>query len=415
MQADPPADGDRAPLHAALLRRVAADLDRISARVAADVAGQRESVAAVLPEVRASVGQLVDALARGAEPSTEVLARLRDEGADAARGGVSVERVIDRYLSAGWVLWDAATAMAGEPGELAALGAALLRTGDLAAAAIAEGHGSADREIAGRQGAVRGELLGDLLDLVPADAEGAARLGRRGIAAGFDPDVAHAVVVASPVGLPIEAGTIETGLGRLDRIDRRSAGSVLVGTRHERLVAVAAVGPPAARVIDALRDPLAAGWTAVRAEAGPGVSTIGPAYVDAVSALAVAARLGRTGQLVEAADVLVERAIGADERLLATLVEHELGPLLRAGRGSTDLLVTLDAWLDAGLNAQAAARALDLAPRTVAYRLDRISRLLGRRLDGPTVRRLGVALTGRRLLVGSAATVAPVTAPGRGG
>jgi purine catabolism regulator len=108
--------------------------------------------------------------------------------------------------------------------------------------------------------------------------------------------------------------------------------------------------------------------------------------------------------LVEAADLLVERTIGADERLLAGLVDHELGPLLHAGHGSADLIATLDAWLDAGLNAQATARHLELAPRTVAYRLERIAGLLGRPLDGPTVRRLGVALVGRRLL---AATAAP--------
>jgi PucR-like helix-turn-helix protein len=400
MQSDrsTPPPGRPPARYADLLRRAIADLDRIGDRVAADVAGPGEAVADVLPEVRAAIDRLVDALDRGPEPSAEVLAGLREEGAAAARAGLSVERVIDRYLSAGWVMWDAAADRAAGREEIAALGAALLRTGDLAAAAIAEGFGSADREIAGRQAVARDELLDDLLAAVPGDAESVARLTRRAAAVGFDPDVAHTVVVVAGAAGSLDSGSIETRLARPARSGRSAAGPTLVGARNERLVVVAAVGPQTARALETLARAIGDRSYGARSTAAPGVARVGPAYLAASSALSTMIRLDRPGVIVDAADVLVERVLGTDDELLAALVEHELGPLVRAGRGSHDLLRTLDAWLDAGLNAQATARALDVAPRTVAYRLERISHVLGTPLDGPTVRRLGVALTGRRLL-----------------
>ena len=62
-----------------------------------------------------------------------------------------------------------------------------------------------------------------------------------------------------------------------------------------------------------------------------------------------------------------------------------------------DLLETLEVYLDSGQNMREAGRRLHLAPRTVAYRLDRIARLLGHPLDGAAYRRLSVAAFAHRM------------------
>jgi purine catabolism regulator len=85
---------------------------------------------------------------------------------------------------------------------------------------------------------------------------------------------------------------------------------------------------------------------------------------------------------------------------LPEFVETELGPLLEreAGR-QTHLLQTLRAYLESGGHKAGAARALHLERRSLYYRLERIERLLGKRLDEPATRlRLEVALQGLDLL-----------------
>ena len=61
------------------------------------------------------------------------------------------------------------------------------------------------------------------------------------------------------------------------------------------------------------------------------------------------------------------------------------------GRMGRELIETLEVYFESGQNMREAGRRLHLAPRTVAYRLERIARLIGRPLDGPTLRRLSVA------------------------
>ncbi|MFC6929377.1 PucR family transcriptional regulator [Actinomadura yumaensis] len=85
---------------------------------------------------------------------------------------------------------------------------------------------------------------------------------------------------------------------------------------------------------------------------------------------------------------------------LAGYVEDELGPLLRHDAGSSNrLLPTLRAYLDCDGNKSRAAEALYVQRRTLYYRLDRLSALLGVSLDEPEVRqRLLLAVRGLDLL-----------------
>lgn len=85
---------------------------------------------------------------------------------------------------------------------------------------------------------------------------------------------------------------------------------------------------------------------------------------------------------------------------LATFVEGELGGLLDYDEHhSSELVRTLDAFLQANGNKQETGRLLHLRRRSVYYRLGRIEKTLGYSLDLPDRRaRLYIALRGRELL-----------------
>ena len=380
-----------------LLATAAADAGAIVRTVARDVAGPDEALPAVEAEVRPAFERLLALLDDGPEPTAGALVALRAEGGQAARAGVSVERVIDRYLTSGWVLWAAATPLATEPTALAALGSALLRTADLAAAAIAEGHGRVERELAGRAGAARGELLDELLDPPPGDAAIAHGM-RRAVLLGLASDASYRVVVALPRNQDEEpdAERVAAALARPSR--GRPVVVPLVGVRHRRLVLVLPDGHSDAAVAVALNAGHTDEWYAATSGFVAGLPAVAGAHALAVSALRALVLLDRPGRLVTVDDLLLERALLADEQLLAAAVEHELGAIETAPRGGPALVDTLRVWLDAGQNSHATARALGVAPRTITYRLERIEQLLDRPLDGDQVLRLGTAILGRRLL-----------------
>jgi DNA-binding PucR family transcriptional regulator len=77
--------------------------------------------------------------------------------------------------------------------------------------------------------------------------------------------------------------------------------------------------------------------------------------------------------------------------------QRELGPLLADQRMGEELIETLEVYLGSKQNIRETARRLHLAPRTVAYRLERIETLLGVRLDGEITMRLGAALIALRV------------------
>ena len=389
--------GQRAPGYRVLLATAAADAGAIVRTVARDVAGPDEALPAVEAEVRPAFERLLALLDDGPEPTAGALVALRAEGGQAARAGVSVERVIDRYLTSGWVLWAAATPLATEPTALAALGSALLRTADLAAAAIAEGHGRVERELAGRAGAARGELLDELLDPPPGDAAIAHGM-RRAVLLGLASDASYRVVVALPRNQDEEpdAERVAAALARPSR--GRPVVVPLVGVRHRRLVLVLPDGHSDAAVAVALNAGHTDEWYAATSGFVAGLPAVAGAHALAVSALRALVLLDRPGRLVTVDDLLLERALLADEQLLAAAVEHELGAIETAPRGGPALVDTLRVWLDAGQNSHATARALGVAPRTITYRLERIEQLLDRPLDGDQVLRLGTAILGRRLL-----------------
>jgi hypothetical protein len=379
----------------------------LALEIARDVARGADPGADDVRAASVALDWLVESLRTGAVPGVRALRTLRDQAAAEARAVRPMQPVLDRALSAGWVLWGWVAGRHELTADgLRALGDALLRTGDAAAAAIADGHAAAEREIATRSASALRELLDELLDLGDGDEPGRARLARRAGEVGIPVERPLTVVVAD-AGRDLEdADPAVVGVAR--RLgpgiapsvgDPRALGAPIpgpvVGATHGRLVVLV---PATSRPLDvaAALDGLGDGWIATSAPA-EGLLGASHAAREATAALAVARRIGRRAEVVPAASLGLERALLAEPALLRAAVDRELAPLLDTSRGAT-LVDTLEAYLGERENVRATARRLGIAPRTVAYRLERIEQLLGARLDADRRLRLATTLFARRVL-----------------
>ncbi|HUF60160.1 MAG TPA: GAF domain-containing protein [Actinomycetota bacterium] len=113
-----------------------------------------------------------------------------------------------------------------------------------------------------------------------------------------------------------------------------------------------------------------------------------PSFRLAIGALDATAKLGRPGQVVNAADLGVSRLLisAVDARELHRFASRSLGPLLEGGDRRGELLGTLEAYVEAGFNQRETARRSFVHFNTVAYRLRRIEEILGVDLDDPRAR-----------------------------
>jgi purine catabolism regulator len=227
-------------------------------------------------------------------------------------------------------------------------------------------------------------------ELVSGRAADPGLLRQRSRLFGFAPDVRRLVMIAR----------CPADLGEATRADEGLPEGSLVWSRGRELVALVPADPGA--------DPSAWRQALVRAGRGEVVVAAGPPVddLDGLPASHAAARealtiADATGQPVVRHEMLtVERAILAlPAEQLAELVEHELGPLLRADAGADgQLCATLEMHLGTG-NAAEAARRLFIHYNTMKHRLGRIEELLGPVLADPRKRlSLAFALQARKFL-----------------
>ena len=379
--------------------------DRICLHVAEDVGEGPD-------EVREDVRLALSLLATR-EQRSEARLRAREElmtrGAAAAERGVPTERLIDRFMSALPAIWAVARELDPEPEALADLGAWLLGGADLAAMAIAEGYLGTDRAVVARDATARRAFLEELLTSIGHDPPALARLRRLATRYGLDPLGRYLLIgISLSSSTPVdEAHELADRLGA--RVDAPSSVDLARGTssllalpqvigRGRRIVVLArADWPGSARLRWALDD-LAPGWVAVSRGPLDGVDGLSHALAALVETLNAAERTARTGWIEDADDLAVERLLLLDQSLLETIVGRELGPLLREPRMGDELVETLRTYFECGENMREAARRMHLAPRTVAYRLERIESILGRPIDGEIRPRLAVALMAHRAL-----------------
>ena len=151
------------------------------------------------------------------------------------------------------------------------------------------------------------------------------------------------------------------------------------------------------RLREALHSTCGEDYIAV--DTGPieGCEALADALSEADYSASVAASLGRSGWIGDPGHLALETTFLLDDQLVRTAVDQELGALLADTRRGEELIETLEVYLGSRQNIRETARRLHLAPRTVAYRLERIEVLLGQKLDSDVAIRLSTALLALRV------------------
>jgi purine catabolism regulator len=232
---------------------------------------------------------------------------------------------------------------------------------------------------------VAADLLQDLADesyyLTSADI--AARARSIGFSVRTE-ERAVALVVGTTALTPAS-----TGVKATTKALREVFGACLVGEVDGEVLAAVSVRPTLLRstleqAAEAVNDELAAtvGGRVVRLVAGPLVDDVA-GLARSLPAAQQAARLANT--LVIESRVVLANDLGVYHLLssvvadteLERFVNDQLGPLLEVdARTGSELVPTLDAYLDAGLSKTAAAAALGIRRQTLYARLERIGETL---------------------------------------
>jgi purine catabolism regulator len=123
-------------------------------------------------------------------------------------------------------------------------------------------------------------------------------------------------------------------------------------------------------------------WRLTVGVGGPSASAgaIARSYAQARRALETAHRFGNQGDVVVFEDLGLYRLLFhvTDPSELRGFTDHVLGELVEYDqRHNTDLVLTLEAFLDHNGNLQATARELNLHVNSVAYRMQRIRAIAG--------------------------------------
>jgi DNA-binding PucR family transcriptional regulator len=163
----------------------------------------------------------------------------------------------------------------------------------------------------------------------------------------------------------------------LRRQARKNFADVLIGIHGNRLICVLgftdAPAPDFGKLASALEENFSPGVLVL----GPVVHSVVEAHRSAKAALAgfaVAKAWTKAPRLINADDLLAERALAGDMLAKSTLLNKIYRPL---GQASTELLDTLSAYLESGRSLENTARELFVHPNTVRYRLKRITEIIG--------------------------------------
>jgi sugar diacid utilization regulator len=377
----------------AIALRLAAEREPLARRVAERIRAEEDDAGLLEDDALAghvwleAIDDFVETL-HGAEPlSHGQVERMREITARRVQQRVSLESFLRRPRIWGEVLWEAivaGTLTTREPRELEAalsISSMLMRVVDLSSRVITNAYLDAVTN--------RGLLRRDLLDaLVSGKVEEAPRLARSLHVKLAD---SYIVVVVRGDDMHGEPGKDDSLPGRvaLDRIidtTRREVhpvkGLLLTGMHRGDLVVLYPVAGP--DDVQQVRDDCVelAKALAVEVSLGvssyhPGVSAVGTAYAEARDAVEVADRLGIRGRAVGLDDVLVDQMLRASahaQRLLLhamqALVDYDL-------RHGSELVATLQTYVDTRFNLTKSGGLLFVHPNTVVYRLRRIHELTG--------------------------------------
>ncbi|MCW2690514.1 MAG: hypothetical protein JWR37_5404 [Mycobacterium sp.] len=399
----------REPLARQMVERFQADGSE--AELAPDDTIAEEQFAFSLENIDAFVATL-----RGGEPLTPAwAAAIREASARRVHQRVSLEFFSHCARVWGEVLWDAVVANAriDRPGEREAaieIASRLMRQVDLLSRVAVKAYLD---EVTDR-GLLRRDLLGALIS-GRGEADAVQRQAR---SLHLKLGESYIVVVIRAAEMHGEVGRDEPLSSRvaLDRIVettrtrvRPSAGSLLAGMRQGDLVILypvtgpeelEAVSEACAELAEALTVDVSIGMSGCH----PGLRAIATAYAEARDAAAMASRLGIRGRAVGLDDVLIDHMLQGSAHAQGILAET-LRPLTDYDQEhGTELLATLQAYVDTHFNLTKSAAILTVHPNTVVYRLRRIRELSGRDphdVDDLVVLSLALKVLGFRARLGS--------------
>jgi PucR-like helix-turn-helix protein/diguanylate cyclase with GGDEF domain len=383
-QAAPSGNQMVAALEAQRDELVAAAFDAIRARIPVYRDADPALAEDVLGHIRAHHDLLCAVLRRGRPAEPRDFRFVARHAARRARRGVALADFLEAFRCYHNVVWDAMSEAARggsvSTEEALATAGAVLRYVDLAATESSTAFLEAQQLLIADSDRVRRDLLEDLLaGRGPESAAGlvAAR------EAGLDEDACCLVVAALPTAAPEEESALRRAANALAAAIRDRRTAPLAVTRHGEIVLVRGVAAdqrPAlvAPLERACADPgarplaLAVGVSTVQR----GIGGLGDAYREA--SLAVR-RVAANGGVLSLADLtpfeyLMMRGDAVARRMIAPEIERFVAE--DRARGGT-LIRTLIAYVDADLNAKAAAEALLIHVNTVHHRLGRIAERTG--------------------------------------
>lgn len=357
--------GDDAAALAGIVARVKpADVaQRMVARFRSEIAGYQRLpepvVANQIVEIsRQNVELFFRSILEGRNPTEDDLTAFRESARDRAAEGMPLEDLLHAYRLGGRLGWQAITEAA-QPDERLALIAGAERQMDYVdrvTAVVAQAY------LDERQHLVSEEerRLRNLFDVLVRDAELPAGLHE----------------LAERIGLPVAASyrpftQTLPGSGAYEHAEIAGAlrgRGVLALTEGNRVTGLLAVEAPPVALGDGTL--LAIGEPTARADLSDALEEL-RMLVD------LGAQLGQRGT-IEPDAFAVELLLARSPRLATQIRRRVLGALEEyAERRGSDLVETLEAFLDSGLDRRAAAQRLHVHPNTLDYRLRRATELTG--------------------------------------
>lgn len=320
----------------------------------------------ILDIVKHNLELFVRCLMEDREPNDTELAVLRESATQRGREGVPLQDMLHGYRLGARVAWQALIEMATTDAEQRALlvvADRIMKYVDGISTSVAQAYLDEREHLVSEQERWARALLDGLLDL----SSGADELRRLSEKAGFRLTDHYRPFAVSIPGAPArEHARIA--------IELRSRGFLAL-TEGDRVGGVA----PAALDPATVARPAAAfavGEPMSRRDLPDGLDFVRLRVETALS-------VGRTG-LIAADDLLPELLLARSPRLAAALRARVLGPLEDyAENRSPELLRTLVAFVECGLDRRAAAAKLYVHANTLDYRLRRIEQLSGLHLSDP--------------------------------
>jgi hypothetical protein len=348
--------------------------------------------------------RILDFISRG-EVGDAQARSVREASTRLATQGIAPERVLAAYLSLNWAVWEVVSeAKADAPAAALELADRQMRGLHVAVEAMAEAYADVEVALAAAHAERRRSVLEELLSAPRETPDDRARVRRHSERYGLAPDGTYRLTVIEPVGYSDDAlAAAEDGLERTIRAPvphhRRQPGirlPVVLEWRGRLLVLARSDWTGVPRLREGLARVMGDAWVAVDVAHVGGFEAISVALGQAEYAVGVAAGLGYRGWVGDPGTVALETTFLLDDTLVRSAIDHELGGLLADQRMGNELLETLEVYLGCGQNSREAARQLHLSPRTVAYRLERVESLLGRKLDTRAGLRLSAAILALR-------------------